>query len=978
MVYKVYITLGFHINFYHSWRGDTPDEAGFGTDIRVIRGILAMLDRANTAGLQARGYWDTEVYWTFQEILPKHSPDLLEGIRRRVQAGLDEIVLGPFNNGANHAATADEFRRSVAWGIENPWGSGLKQLFGKVSPFYRPQETMFTVGQETILKECGVDGVMFFYAGVPFNTFSNFIPCLEDEKRYNLLWFRSREDQPKLMLLPCIAAGDLVEQISLESMMLDLHRKQLRGEIQSDVIININEDADLETWLPSIRWLPNMGGLEEFIHVVNKYPWAEFTLPSEYAASHAPKGEVLVRQDLADGGFDGNYSWAEKCASLRAWTLLEGSRLASYRAETLARRTGLDLDPILWEGMDSSFFQRLIGLTTTHFGMSTPIINEERQDKAFAILGKARSLAMDAERQAARRLRKPVSTAETGGGAVPLYDFELYPMPASRVVAPAHGLIPVSLPVVLPADIKAVSLEDEAGRRLPATLTDPEPLTEGRISAQVRLIADLRSVERLRLRIRPSSGSLAPFVKTLKNRWLEATFSEIHGVESLTFNGETIGRPGFLNPFVTYDKHTFHAVGYKFVPLTGECWDGLQRIRLTARIPMKTRAGEFTHEMTYTFTLFSELPHLFLEVEARYACTPKRQIIHNMTQKLRRLMDLRWVETAPCALTPAWSAPADKPLRVWKHNYMGITSFYDLEYGRFNSKNRNLDSFNHQVTAGWVAVSNGKQGLLVGEQAQGLSSMAFCPMRLREKDGRQVISLNPFGSYFGKQLDYSHLGGNGNGTVIMQAFSGALAPNGPSFNGETLRFSLLLAPYEGDEPPQELQELAAMHFYTPGSIVHAAPAEIEAVTFNDIEQFITAEQERATLAAQTPLDPPSAFLANPSPGAMDLVWDAPRRGRVTGYEIQWRARADSAWESARIDQRTRWHKDDLADGQPMRFRMRSLCGASYSDWTPEQACTPGAVTGSSILAMLERLPLWTLVKVIAADLWSLVRANFHK
>src|SRR5512136_2829933 len=190
--YKVYVTLGFHINFYHSWRGDTPDEAGFGTDMRVIRGILAMLERANAAGLQARGYWDAEVYWTFQEILPQHSPDILQGIRRRVQAGLDEIVPGPFNNGANHAATADEFRRSVEWAIENPWGSGLKQLFGKVASFYRPQETMFTVGQETILKECGVDGLMLYYAGVPFNTFSNFIPTLDDEKRYNLLWFRSR------------------------------------------------------------------------------------------------------------------------------------------------------------------------------------------------------------------------------------------------------------------------------------------------------------------------------------------------------------------------------------------------------------------------------------------------------------------------------------------------------------------------------------------------------------------------------------------------------------------------------------------------------------------------------------------------------------------------------------------------------------------------------------------------------------------
>ncbi|MCX6065222.1 MAG: fibronectin type III domain-containing protein, partial [Chloroflexi bacterium] len=364
--------------------------------------------------------------------------------------------------------------------------------------------------------------------------------------------------------------------------------------------------------------------------------------------------------------------------------------------------------------------------------------------------------------------------------------------------------------------------------------------------------------------------------------------------------------------------------------------------------------------------------------EARYACTPKRQVIHNLTQKLRRLMDLRWDETAPFQLTPALSAPADRPLRVWKHNYMGLTSFYDLNYGQINPKNRNLDAFNHQVTAGWVAVSDGKRGLLVGEDAQTLASMAFCPMRLRERQGVQSISLNPFGSYFGGQFDYSHLGGNGRGTVIMQAFSGALQPNGPSFNGETLKFSLLLAPYVGDEPPQKLQDAAAAHFYPPGVIIYAASPELDAVILEDIAGFILDEKQRAALAADSPLNPPSAFLANPSAGAVDLVWDAPREGPVTGYEIGWRPLAGPAWQTIPIAALTRWHIDNLTDGQKMQFKIRSLRVAACSAWTPEQTCAPGAVTDSSVLAMLGRIPLWTLVKLIAAGLWAPLRAKFQK
>ena len=955
MNFKVYVTLGFHINFYHSWRGDTADEAGFGTDIRIIREIIKKLDAANTTGLKARAYWDTEVYWTFQEILPKYSPDILEGIRRRVEAGLDEIVLGPFNNGANHAATTDEFRAAVAWAIENEWGSGLRQLFGKVAPFYRPQETMFTVGQEAIFKEYGVDGLLLYYAGVPFNTLSNFMPRANEEQRYNPMWFRSREDQPRLLLLPCISAGDLIENVSLESLMLDLHEKQERSEIQSDVIINLNEDADLETWLPSIQWMPNMGGLDEFIDVVNKYSWADFTLPSEYVATHAPKADVLVRQDLADGGFDGNYSWAEKCSSIRAWTLLEQSRLASYRAQALAKRAGIDLDAKLWDGMQSSFFQRLIGLTTTHFGMSTPIINEERQNKAYAILGNALEAAEDAERQAACSLQQPTSS---------LYDFELYLTPPERDRTPGPARVPVRLPIVLPVGVNGITAEDESGRRIRASLTDLESLPDGRTAARLRFEADLQPESSFRVRVHTSVASPSPAQRHLQNKWLNVKFSESHAIESIRFAGELIGTSNFLNPFVTYGRHTFYSNGYKFLDLTDEMWDGLQRVRLQTKIGM----GEFESQLIYTFTLFDDLPYLFADVEACYAYTPKRQVIHNLTQKLRRLMDLQWIETAPSQLTPAFDTRS--PLRVWKHNYMGITSFYDLDYGKINPKNRNLDSFNHQVTAGWVAVSDGKRGLLIAEDAQTLSSMAFCPMRLREKDGNQIVSLNPFGSYYGKQFDYSHLGGNGNGTAIMQAFSGSLNPNGPSFNGETLRFSLMLAPYSGDEPPQQVQHDAAAHFYAPGVIVHSSLTGVDAVTVKDIESYIEKEKYRAGLNSEKPVAPPDAFLVNPSANAVDLVWDAPHDGVITGYEIQWRYVRDTKWQTLKIDPLTRWHIDGLEDGNQMKFMIRSLRGNRSSVWTTARTCTPGAVTDSSVIAMLRAIPLWTMLKVIALSLFS--------
>ena len=111
----------------------------------------------------------------------------------------------------------------------------------------------------------------------------------------------------------------------------------------------------------------------------------------------------------------------------------------------------------------------------------------------------------------------------------------------------------------------------------------------------------------------------------------------------------------------------------------------------------------------------------------------------------------------------------------------------------------------------------GRRGLLLADRADVRTSFAFAPMRLRERDGRQVVSLNPFGSYHGRQLAYDHLGGNGVGTAFTTLGSSALRPSAPSYNGEAERFSLLLAPYLGDAPPARLRAEAELRLEADGA-----------------------------------------------------------------------------------------------------------------------------------------------------------------
>ena len=970
--YKVYVILGFHTSFYHSWRGDTPDEAGFGTDIRLVREIIKMLDQANAQGKKARGYWDADVYWTFEKIIPQYAPDIITGIKSRVDRGLDEVLLGPYNNGANHAATEEEFRTAVAYSISNPYGSGLKQLFGKVAPIYRPQEGMYTTGQNKIFLEEGVQGMILYYSTIAFNNISEMIPPLPTEQRYNPVWYRSVPDEKPIVLFNAVSPADVVNYTSLEKWMLDLHKLQVEGKVKSDLMIHINFDADAETWLPlnlpkGLGWVPNTGGLIEYINAVNKYPWADFSVPSEYLKKNPPQAEILVRQDQADGAFDGNYSWAEKLLSINNWTTLEKSRMHSYKAMALAARAPKnladDINKKLWEGTESSFFRRLVGLTTTHFGMSTPIINEERQSKAEMVIGAAEKIAAEAEKSGALQIQKQAKASNDA-----LYVFEVYNYARGKNAAAKPAQMIVRVPIILPKGVGLVTVRESNGTAPWASLVNVKQLLDGSRAAEIMMVLDMGPYERKTFIVTPgwegmdrSSGS-----PNLHAKGLELGLDQA-GVSFLKFNGQEIGSRDFIKPFITYRSEkkpeTYFSSGFQQNSLPDEHLVAAQRAQFKSEIPIRTPDGIAKTNLTYTFTAFYNLPYLLADIEVNYAYTTPRDTIHSMQQKLRRLLDLRWIEVAPFQINPEIFAPADKPLRVWKHNYLDITSYYDLNYGQINPKNKDLDSFNHQVTAGWVAMSNGKNGLLIAESADTLSSLGFCPMRLREVDGVQHLSLNPFGSYFGKQLDYSNLGGNGVGTDISVMASGALKPNGPSYNGQVEKFSVLLAPYDGDQPPQQMQDDADAFFYSFGVVYLKTPDGIDAAVPEDVKAIIAAKEKEERMMSTAPLPKPTAFLANPSDQSVDLVWDPPKDDRVTSYEIRWKNAKDAGWQTEKIASANRWHIEKMKNDQVYLFQMKALAKGYESDWTPEEKCVPGPVKKVSLASSAKGASPITMLKV---------------
>jgi hypothetical protein len=221
-----------------------------------------------------------------------------------------------------------------------------------------------------------------------------------------------------------------------------------------------------------------------------------------------------------------------------------------------------------------------------------------------------------------------------------------------------------------------------------------------------------------------------------------------------------------------------------------------------------------------------------------------------------------------------------------------------MNYEEFNPKNREFDSLNNQQTPGWVAFSRGDRGILIATNTAVRSSMAFAPVRLRNENGQQVLSINPFGSYHGKQLNYKHLGGEKLGTVLANAGAPVVLPNAPTFNGENLEMELMIAPYEGDAPSEELIQAARRFAYPPVASYSWAGNFLTEHAFKKMIDGMKSKSEADRLnQLQAPLPAILGFAAAPDNMGAIFTWKAAKDPRVTQQELVYRLSDSNNWQS---------------------------------------------------------------------------------
>lgn len=528
----------------------------------------------------------------------------------------------------------------------------------------------------------------------------------------------------------------------LRAWVKDLRSKQESGEINNDLFLFINMDADAIFWetidLGKFTGkVANTDGIHGLIREVADLPYVIFDTPGGYIKTHKSIGKIEFTHDTADGNFTGYASWSEKPFNRQIWTRIE-------RARAMAKVTS-DRD------MHSpSFKNRVLLLSTTHFGLATPVLNIQREKTALDLSDKVIS-----DEVLAMPKTKIITIHNINNSLLQCVQVEI-----NEKIDDISSLV-----------VKAKHLED-----FTAIATDNE-------CKSAYLMLKFKEIkEKYEIAISfDGENEKAPLKNLLETNRMQIMFTPKGQVAFAQIDGRKIGDYDFLQSYITYGKDKFEFKNTSLTPLSvGGSGFGVS-VKGEIHLPKEIESGNFTFDF---FTVpFSDA--IFVRTTVKYPYTAENTSISTENSALGRYSDMKWKETVPFQITPKF----DGDISVIKRNFMDdISSFRTQSFPECDAKNDHIDSFNHQLTGGFVGLYDEDGGIIVANARQVLSSMAHCPMRL-EKD--KTVRMNPYGTYYGKQR---HHFGRANDEILdtytlVAAQGKSIAP---SYNGsqETAIFGL--------------------------------------------------------------------------------------------------------------------------------------------------------------------------------------------
>ena len=919
--HRVHIAFGFHANLYHSFRGDTNDENGFGQDIRVIRHTIEALDRFNRQGIDVHAVWDFDSLFSLQEILPVYAPDIIKDVRRRVRDNGDDVILMSYNNGMMSAMTDREFMTSMERAISNDKGSGVRDLFGRVAPVVRPQEMMTTPGNFKRYRQLGIDAVSLYYSATPFDGFRMFSRPLSPAEAHNPITYRNPDSGESITILPTYHAGDLVENVSLRHWAQRLHQLQAEGAIDRDVLIFINFDADAEFWtgaqLPAaLKWLPNTGGIAQLVESVADLSFVTFSNISDYLADHGPAGTVSFNQDTADGSFNGYNSWAEKASTSDYWTRIERNRNAHRKARRiLAIAKDSPVPPALGDLLYGAFELRLRALSTTNFGLATPFLSRPREKVMDALMTRldwyTDQIDTQVDTLADQLIDRVIHQAETGAAMVPpgrVVDTFVHLESAGG----GDRLLTFGVPASTDAPGDYV-IAAPNGRRIAARIEKREATANdhARITLRIDGAAAMPDGVYWLCRAEPVGHPPASAVhsvhadaRQLFNDVLRIDIDDRGHVAGVSRNGVRQLGTGSLIPSMVYHGERLQPERLT-VTVTADGSRGVGEVRLHGPWPGPPGVTRSPGWVDYRLRLVENIPFLFVDGTLRYPDTRRTSVLQADKPMLARKIDDGWQSVAPIELRFTPTASTSHPFVIQKRNYLDQKSSYPVDYYRHAPENRNVANINNHITAAYAGVTTNGRGMAVAMNTAVQANFAFCPFQMAHhpETGAFTLRANPFGTYSGNQL-LPPTRGNRLGYEAVLLSAPQLQSAAPTYNGTTDRFELMVAFFEADAIPHAIGD--------------------DLVAFARRPLTIASHRTSSAAPPEPPDLAPAGLLVLPDQGAMVFHWDTPA-SPVTRYRLQLKSLTGD-WEKIETttSRTLRVAAAEFPDGQTFQATVQSL------------------------------------------------------
>ncbi len=843
---KIYFVLSPHINYYHSYRGDSKGKTGFGKDLAMMRGILDELDEIEDMNLKfgnMRMCWDyADTFFSIQ-LQKEYQHDVLDRVIERCKAGKDEVLIGSWGNVAQSVMDTEEFLQQHDWFLENFMGIGVNQLFpGRVAPYARTQESMFTQGMIELYNKIGVKGICNYYSMYGFDASRPYInPRLDWDQRYGLIKFKSTLSEASCLMIPTYAFGDILDFYSIKKWFEYIRKRQEMGDISGHALIFLNFDMDYENWvglnLPKfMKWMPNSRGVKEFAEAVDQYDYVEFTNLIDIVPNLEIHGDCILREDVADGMWNGYYNWAQKYDNTKFWTLGQEARWLKCISDTLISNHAVknsiseinDLLRNIDESHDSYMKNKILFASTTNFGMAMPFLHSDRRKtamnfglKAFYSSERATKLAI---KEALITLNKGLQDNEFNMFIMPitnrgisekekieLSDFTLVKMelPSSlSEVVQKKGKFLRFLNTHSNEELKSFNIHEEHSNLIFEALIPRSDFTHDDSKMALYAITFSDAVQN---NVEKEIGATENY---LKNKYLYLKFDENGKIISFKFKGKEFAVPKFLESSISYGNTKKPKRYYSKKDKILIQRDGSDGFSASVIIQ-----SEFFIEKEYLvqtekrLKLYNDLPSLFVEVSMKIP--PIQGKSKNIGRSdgtsyfVEEEYQNKWQEIIPCEIRSNILGVHDF-LKVWKHNFLGVTDYFTLDMKEVDSKNANIDCLVANISDGWMALTDNEKGLLIGFDSLKAANFAFSPIKIKDKGfgdtkvKAQQVRINPFGTYYGKSLHY-WTKGNGHAQKIVAQITGTNESTAPTFSGKTLSFDLIMTPFLGDNPPKSIQ-----------------------------------------------------------------------------------------------------------------------------------------------------------------------------